>query len=139
MDRIFDTTMDWLLLPLFQKGILSAVKTLQRDQERPFSDGVYFIEIRKEVIKNSGVIVSKVFPVLFDCIFANLFRSDHLYSNRDATKYSLVRIDQSYFRFREGIRNRYPCYDVDRNLLVVAMRPELAVDFDRFRKLMLSN
>jgi hypothetical protein len=32
MDRIFDTTMDWLLLPLFQKGILSAVRTLQREQ-----------------------------------------------------------------------------------------------------------
>ena len=30
MDRIFETTMDWLLLPLFQKGILLAVKTLQK-------------------------------------------------------------------------------------------------------------
>ena len=85
------------------------------------------------------MIVSKVFPVLFDCIFANLFRSDQLYANGDATKYSLVRIDQSYFRFREGIQNRYPGYDLDGDLLVVAMRPELAVDFERFRKLMLSN
>ena len=85
------------------------------------------------------MIVSKVFPVLFDCIFANLFRSDQLYANGDATKYSLVRIDQSYFRFREGIQNRYPGYDLDADLLVVAMRPELAVDFERFRKLMLSN
>jgi hypothetical protein len=78
-----------------------------------------------------------VFPVLFDCIFANLFRSGQLYSNRDATKYSLVRIDQLYFRFREGIQNRYPGYDLDRSLLVVGMRPELAVDFEQFRKLML--
>ena len=85
------------------------------------------------------MIVSKVFPVLFDCIFANLFRSDQLYANGDATKYSLVRIDQSYFRFREGIQNRYPGYDLDGDLLVVAMRPELAVDFERFRMLMLSN
>ena len=75
------------------------------------------------------MIVSKVFPVLFDCIFANLFRSDQLYANKDATKYSLVRIDQSYFRFREGIKNRYPGYDLDGSLLVVGMRPELAVDF----------
>ena len=80
-----------------------------------------------------------MFPVLFDCIFANLFRSEQLYSNRDSTKYSLVRIDQTYFRFREGIQNRYPGYDLDRSLLVVAMRPELAVDFVQFRKLMLSS
>lgn len=46
MEKLFDFGID-LMLPTFASIILSALETLQKKQEPPYSDGVYFIEIRK--------------------------------------------------------------------------------------------
>lgn len=84
--------------------------------------------------------MSKIFPIAFDSIFSNLFRQEktsNLYANEDCTKYSLVRIDQTYFRFGEGIRFKYPGYRLDERMLVCNV-DDLEIEFSEFRSLMLS-
>jgi hypothetical protein len=57
MEAVFDLSID-LILPMFSTSILKAIEDLQKAQCPPYSDGVYFIEIRKKVMASEGFILN---------------------------------------------------------------------------------
>lgn len=46
MERLFDLGVD-LMLPIFSSTILKSIDDMQMKQDPPYSDGIYFIEVRK--------------------------------------------------------------------------------------------
>jgi hypothetical protein len=58
-------------------------------------------------------------PVIIDPLFNAMFKSDAFYTNSDATKYSMKKIDESYNLYSEGIKKKFKGYDLDKNFLVV--------------------
>src|SRR5690606_9043159 len=118
MEKVFDLGID-LILPMFSSTMMKAIDALQSRQDPPYSDGVYYIEIRKEVIAQSGLVFTKLFPIVFDPVFANLFREGAFYANPDATKYAINMVDETYLKFTEAVYKKYPGYDLDKQYLVV--------------------
>jgi hypothetical protein len=53
MEKIFDLSVN-LMLPMFASNIIGSIEEIQKEQDPPYSDGVYFIEIRKRVMKKEG-------------------------------------------------------------------------------------
>lgn len=66
---------------------------------------------------------------MFDTMFANLFRSNALYANPDSTKYSVVKINDTYRHFSEGMHLQFPGYGLDRKWLVVN-ETDATIDYD---------
>ena len=71
-----------------------------------------------------------VLPVIFDPLFARLFKSDGLFINQDSTKYSIKKlttiekkgdqlITDEYFTYSEGIQAKFPGYKLDPQNIVV--------------------
>ena len=79
--------------------------------------------------------VSKFFPVVYDSVFTQLFRTQDslIYANSEASKYSLVQIDEGYMTYCEGIKTKYPGFALDRNNLIVSNFPENDLDFDEMK------
>ena len=75
---------------------------------------------------NNGVLFT-VLPVIFDPLLVKVFRLDGLYTNWDNTKYSIKKITtyseqdgtEEYFNYSEGIKNKFPGYDLDSNSIVM--------------------
>ena len=71
-------------------------------------------------------------PVLMDPLFCRLFRIDGIYVNMDGTKYSIKKIEtveinkktgeemtDRYFTYSDGIKFKFPGYELDSNNIVV--------------------
>lgn len=112
MEKIFDFSID-MMMPIFSSTILQSMDNLQEAQDPPYSDGVYFLAIRKEIIRSSGMIFSRVMPVVLDPVFANVFRTDVFFANSECTKFSTRRIDENWFTLSECIAKNYPGYKID--------------------------
>lgn len=89
------------------------------------------------MFKQGGLIFDHFFPIVIDPVFANLLRNDGFYSNPDCTKYSFIKIDESYLRFTEGVMKRYPGYGIDSNYLV-CNKEDIDIDLDELKKIFLS-
>ena len=118
MEKIIDFS-HGLLAPRFAKIMLQATENLQRKQDPPFSDGVYFIEIMKEVVRIADILFKRIFPMIVDPVFAKFFRADGVYCNPDCSKYSLIKIDETYMTYTQGIAKHYPGYGLDSKSFVV--------------------
>ena len=95
MEKMFDFGID-LILPLFSSQIVEAIDSLQKEQDPPYSKGVFFIEIRKRVISGSGFIYNTISPIVIDPLFSALYRINAFYSNKDCTRFSMTKINDEY-------------------------------------------
>lgn len=118
MEKIFDFGVD-MMLPMMGSTVFKAIDTLQKQQNPPYSDGVFFIEIRKEIVKTEGLLFNKLMPAVLDPVLTNLFRADVFYANPDCTKYSAKKVDDGYKLFSECIAKNYPGYAIDEKGLIV--------------------
>lgn len=76
-------------------------------------------------------------PIVIDPVYANIFRSDAFYANPDCTKYSIVKIDDTYKKFSECIASKYPGYILnDKNLIV--NKDDVEMDIDELKEYFLS-
>jgi hypothetical protein len=135
MEKLFDIGVD-LMLPIFSSTILKSIDELQKAQDPPYSDGIFFIEVRKQFILNSGLF-SLVTPVVSDPLFAVLFRNSAFYANQDATKYSMRRINDQYTLFSEMIQMQYPGYTLDSDFLMECST-DTSIDLVDLKKLLVS-
>ncbi|CDW90322.1 fbox domain containing protein [Stylonychia lemnae] len=136
MEKIFDFGVD-LLLPMFSSTILKSIDIVQAQQQPPYSDGLYYMEISKESKNHTGILFKKIFNLMIDPVFTNLFRSNAFYSNPDCSKFSMTQIDQSYKKYSEQIEAIYPGYFIDDNFLVVN-KNDLQIDLNSLRDFFLS-
>jgi len=90
------------------------------------------------VINGTGVIFNALTPIVIDPLFAALFRDDAFYANAETTKYSLRKISEEYMYFTEGIKMRYPGYDLDEHNLVVN-KSDIEIDLQSLRDLLISS
>jgi hypothetical protein len=70
-----------------------------------------------------------------------LFRTQDslIYANPDASKYSLVKINEDYMTYVEGIETKYPGFTLDRNSLVVSRSPSsMDIEFKKLKEILLS-
>ena len=91
-------------------------------------------------MRNSGILVSKVFPIVYDSVFTQLFRTQDslIYANSDASKYSLVKINEDYMTYVDGIETKYPGFTLDRNNLVISRSPSnMDLDFEHLKEILL--
>jgi hypothetical protein len=68
-----------------------------------------------------------------------LFRNQDslIYANSDASKYSLVKINEEYMTYVEGIETKYPGFTLDRNNLVISKSPTADIEFQKLREILL--
>lgn len=109
MEKMFDFGVD-LLLPMFSSSILQALEDIQKEQNPPYSEGVYFTDLRRRCIAGTNVVFNYIMPALIDPVVAALFKSDAMYANTDLTKYSICKVNDDYMRFTEGINHKFPGY-----------------------------
>lgn len=50
MEKLFDFGVD-VLLPMSTSTVMGSIDTLQKQQEPPYSEGIYYIEVRKECLR----------------------------------------------------------------------------------------
>jgi len=89
---------------------------------------VYFIEIRKRIIKTTGYIYNSISPIVIDPLFSCIFRTDGFYANDECTKYSITRIDKGYKLFSEVMKIRFPGYVLDRKKMIIKNESDIEVD-----------
>ena len=61
----------------------------------------------------TGIVFTKLFPMIIDPVFANLSRADGFYANPDYTKYSVRKLNDTYKNFSESLSSKYPGYYID--------------------------
>ena len=88
MDNLLDVGVD-VLLPQFSSQIYATIEQIQSTQKPPFSDGIYWNDIRRVWIQSGRGILFGTIPMLFDPCFCRLLRLDGFYINNDGTKYSI--------------------------------------------------
>mmetsp|Transcript_2905 Transcript_2905/g.2733 ORF Transcript_2905/g.2733 Transcript_2905/m.2733 type:complete len:85 (+) Transcript_2905:164-418(+) len=74
--------------------------------------------MRKRLISKGGFIFSHVLPILLDPLFCVLFKTGAFYANTESTKYSVVKINEDYCTYSEGIQKKFPGYELDMENLV---------------------
>lgn len=97
---------------------------LQREQDPPYSDGIYFVELIQGW-ENKGL-WWKVFPVMLDPLFSRLIKYDGIFLNPDCTKFSikpLVRVDdkgvqEEFLTYSDMIKRKFPGYSLDDDNIV---------------------
>ncbi len=50
---------------------------------------------------------------------AAFFKEDLFYANQDMTKFSVMKLNENYTVYSEGVRKRYEGYDLDKDELIV--------------------
>ena len=78
MNKLFDISFDFIM-PMQCSNVLKAIDDLQLRQDPPYSDGVYFIDARKEIVRTRGILWNSIFPYLLDPIFGYLVKYDGIY------------------------------------------------------------
>jgi Sulfotransferase domain len=137
MEKLFDFGMD-LMMPMFSTIIMESIDACQQKLDPPYSDGVYFIDVTKEVNSRSRFfLMKKLCPLVIDTLFANLTRSNAFYCNPDCTKYSTRKLNESYRTFTEALKDQYPEYSVNSKWLIVN-DTDIEVDYEHMRTTMLS-
>jgi hypothetical protein len=63
-------------------------------------------------------LIGHLTQVIFDPLFAALFKEDLFYANSEMTKFSVVKLSEEYRRYSEGIKEKYEGYDLDKNSFV---------------------
>lgn len=126
MELAMDFSVD-MLLPQFSKQVINCIDDAQKNMDPPYSDGLFWNEIRTVWRdRNNGVILS-LLVLMFDPLFTRLLKLDGIYINQDCTKYSVKKIttvdpksgkEDEYFIFSEGIKHKFPGYQLDSNYLV---------------------
>lgn len=142
METLLDVGID-VFLPQFSSQIFKAIQDIQSSQKPPFSDGVYWLEIRRYWCQGTRGMLFTVLPMLFDPLFCRLFRLDSFYINNDGTKYSIKQIKtistdaktgqvtvDEYFTYSEGIMHKFPGYKLDKNNLVENIS-DTQIDLDK--------
>ena len=122
MESLVDGITD-MLLPQFTAEVFNVISDIQSCQKPPFSDGVYWLEIRKEWRRRDNGVLLTIIPVLFDPLMTRLFHLDQLYMSQDGTKYSVKKlktlnldkktgeyIEDEYFTYSEGMKHKFPGY-----------------------------
>ena len=104
MERIFTTSID-LILPFFTSTFLKTLEQIQQEQSPPYSRGVYYLYILQR-LKDTSFIANQS-QLIFDPIFAALFKEDVFYSNPDMTEFSMRQLDETYQLYSEGIAKKY--------------------------------
>ena len=93
--------------------------------------------MRKKLLQTSGLISEKFLPYVIDPLFSSLFRNDAIYLNEEATKYSVVKIDETYMKFTEGIAAKYPGYGLDKKFMVVN-KHDISINLEEIKNIFLS-
>jgi hypothetical protein len=114
MEFIYDAFVD-LHVPAFASQILNTIESLQKKQNPPFSDGLFWVEIQNEWRARHNGEYLEVLP-LFDLLWTRLFKMECIYTNEDCTKYSSEKMD-GYFTYKAGIEHKFPGYTFDSNFI----------------------
>lgn len=125
MERLLDVGMD-MLIPQFTTQILKALEDVQSSQKPPFSDGVYWLDIRREWRKGDNGLLLTILPIVFDPLFCRLMRLDGIYMSLDGAKFSMKKIRtiekdgsvDEYFTYSKGIEHKFPGYALDSENIV---------------------
>ena len=80
METLLDIGVD-VLLPQFYSQILDAIEEIQALQKPPYSDGVFWIEVRQAWRKRPNGLLLTVLPLLFDPLFCRVMRLDGIFIN----------------------------------------------------------
>lgn len=81
--------------------------------------------------------MKKIGPLLIDLVIAILLKEDHIYTNKDNTLYSVVKINDEYMKFTEGMKSKFPGYSMDKNSLI-KNDSDIEIDPEEFTSLLLS-
>ena len=83
------------MLPEFASQVTQVVQDLQENQNPPYSDGIFYIEVLNAYQQNDGWLpkgLVSMSNMLVDPLMARLVKKEGIYLNHDATKYSVCKI-----------------------------------------------
>ena len=107
VEYLFDSIIEYFF-PTIASMILQSVDDLQQAQNPPYSKGIYFVQMREKfkTYKLSNRLVYGDFFI--EPVYTNMARSDMFYLDKNFSKVSIKKIDETYEKFTESIRRKWP-------------------------------
>lgn len=133
---IFDKTVEYLT-PTVSSLVFQSMDDMQQQQNPPYSRGLFFIQIRQQFLRYE--ITSKfLYKDIIEPLFTALLKSDQFFCNKDMSKFSMKRIDNTWATYSEMIQNRYPGYLMDEQFNLIECKSDVLISMDELLDLLRS-
>lgn len=126
-EYIFDKTVEYLT-PTVSSLILQAMDDLQQAQNPPYSKGVFMVQIRGRFLLYK-LSTKFLYNDVFEPVFTSLAKLSQFYCDKDYSRFSMKRIDESFMTFGEKMQKQFPGYYMGADHLISNLS-DITIDLD---------
>ena len=115
-ELVMDKTVEYLT-PTISSLILQAMDDLQQAQNPPYSKGLFIVQIRQQFM-TFKLSTKFLYADVFEPVFTSLAKLSQFYCDKEYSKFSMQRIDESWMTFGESLQRKFPGYKLGADQLI---------------------
>ena len=123
---IFDKAVEYLQ-PTMSCLVLQAMDDLQSAQNPPYSRGLFFMQIRNKF--STYKISTKLLMDVLEPVFTSLAKLNQFYCDKEFARFSMRRIDDSWYTWDELLSKKFPGYYLD-DSQIICNKSDVTIDLD---------